>query len=126
MNHSKRPMTAQLRKKMRKAIRSAVPQPETRLTNKDIKAEDLLSTLRPQKKKKELEALISIEKSLKFKKQKTAKQSKRTTPGRVDEEREQPAAPHFVHIEGVRWNKTLQKQTLEQNKVVSRKISRKK
>ncbi len=52
MNHSKRPMTAQLRKKMRKAIRSAVPRPEERLTNKDIKAEDLLSTLRPKKKEK--------------------------------------------------------------------------
>lgn len=121
MNHSKRPMTAQLRKKMRKAIRSAVPRPEERLTNKDIKAEDLLSTLRPKKKKKELEILKSVEKSLKIKKQKTAKQSKRTTPGRVDEEREQPAAPHFVHVEGVRWTKTLQKQTLAQNKIMSRK-----
>ncbi len=126
MNRSKRPMTAQLRKKMRKELRSAVPQPETRLTNKDIKAEDLLSTLHPRKKKKELEMLRSIEKSIRIKKQKTAKQSKRTTPGRVDEEREQPAAPHFVHVEGVRWSKTLQKQTLAQNKVLSRKMSKKK
>lgn len=119
-------MAAQLRKKMRKALRTAVPQPEKRLTSEDIKAEDLLSTLRPVKKKKELALLKSVEKSIRLKKQKTVKQSKRTTPGRVDEEREQPAAPHFVHVEGVRWTKTLQKQTLTRNKVLSRKMSKKK
>ncbi|MBS0615805.1 MAG: hypothetical protein JSR58_04555 [Verrucomicrobia bacterium] len=125
MNRSKRPMTAQLRKKMRKALRSAANQVDARLTSEDIKPEDLLSTFRPRKKKKGLEALASIQKTIQVKKQKTKKVSKRTTPGRVDEEREQPAASHFVHVEGIRWSKTLQKQTLDQNKSLSRKLSKK-
>jgi hypothetical protein len=60
-------------------------------------------------------------KEIKIKKIKlTAKKSKRTTPGIP----EATAAPHFVHVEGVRWGKTIQKQSRIQARTMSRQAQK--
>lgn len=111
-------MPAKLRKKMNKEIRSGVPTPESRISSDNIKAEQLLSRYPAKIRKKDLSILKSFEKIVDIKKKKkTAKHSKRTTPGTIPSD----STPKNIHIEGKRWIKTLQKQTLAKNKIINRR-----
>jgi hypothetical protein len=122
MNKSKRPMTAQLRKKMKKEVRSGALQPEPTLRSDTIKAGDLLSSLRPKAQKKGKAALKSIEKNLsEKKKKKSARHSRRATAATVDAK----SAPQSVHIEGKRWIKSLKQQTSAKRKVMTRQMTKK-
>jgi len=121
MNRTKRPMPAQLRKKMNKEIRSAVPAKPVRPTSDDIKADDLLSRYRGKTKKKGSSALNSLIHNIADKKKKrAAKHSKRTTPGLVDLQ----SPPAEAHVEGKRWIKTIQKQNAANNKTFVKKMAK--
>jgi len=116
-------MSARLRKKMNKELRSAKPQSEREITSDHIKPAALLSRLPLKLRKKEESLLTSFEKKISLqKKKRSAPHSKRTTPGTVDA----TSPPHIIHVEGGRWMQTLQKQTLNQNKNLTRKMSKKK
>ena len=122
MSKSQHPMSINLRKKMKKAIRSAIPTQEKPLKSNHIKVKDLLSRLPRKIQKKEKSLLQSFKKELSIKKKKlTAKHAKRTTPGLVN----QKSPPQSIHIEGTRWIKTMNKQSEARAKVLNRKIAKK-
>jgi hypothetical protein len=122
MNKPKHQMTAQLRKKMKKEVRSGAPTLTPTLKSDTIKAEGLLSRLRPKAQKKGQAILKSIEKNFAAKKAKKAKShSKRATAATVDVK----SAPQIVHVESRRWVKTLGKQTAAKRKVMTRQMTKK-
>ncbi len=123
MNKSKLQVPAHFRKKMNKAIRSAVPSREPKVTSDDIKAKALLSRMPPKIRKKDAAFLISVEKMIETKLTKRgAKHSKRTTPGTVDN----ASPPRHAHMENERWIKSLGRQTTVKNKALNRKLSKRK
>jgi hypothetical protein len=120
MNKSKKPMTVQLRKKMKKELRSAASMPESIPKSDRITPKDLLSRFPAKAKKGESTILKSLEKKFEARKN-HKKQSKRTTPGTVD----QKSPPQIVHIEGRRWIKTVTKQSVAKRKVMNRQMAKK-
>jgi hypothetical protein len=122
MNKSKLPMPARLRKKMNKEIRSAMPEFEGNTSSNTINKKALLSRLPPKLRKKETAILNSFEKNFEIRKKKIhAKHSKRTNPRQIAE----VSPPKIIHIEGGRWIRTLKKQTANQNKILNRKMTKK-
>ena len=122
MNKPKHQMTVQLRKKMKKEVRTAVQQPEPILKSDTIKAANLLSRLPAKTQKKDKAALKSFKKNMAEKKVKrTAKHSRRATSATVDAK----SAPQIVHMEGKRWVKTLKTQTSAKRKVMTRQMTKK-
>ena len=97
MTKPKYQMGIRAKKKMNKEVRASINQPSPTIATKSAKVKTLVS------KKKGLHL------------------SKRTTPGFVDV----GAAPHFIHIEGERWIKTINKQT-QAKKVIQKRRSLKK
>jgi len=114
-------MTAQLRKKMKKEIRAAVDQPEPILKSDRITPQSLLSRLPAKLRKKDESLLKSFEKKIALKSKRHKKNSKRTTPGTVDEK----SPPQIIHIESRRWIKTTVKQNVGKRKSMMRQMSKK-
>lgn len=121
MNKSKHSIPLRARKKMKKELRSGVVRPDTVLQANPNTTKALLSRVPPKLRKKDASILKSFEKNVvtKKKKQKSSV-SKRTNPG-IDVK----SPPHFAHIEGERWIKTLGKQTQAKRKVMTRQMTKK-
>ena len=119
MNKSKRPMANKVQKKMAKSVRNAqtgVPSPEIRKYSDELTAKEMLKAY-PKKAAAKKEALVeSMKKGIAAKKTKAKKGvSKRTTPGTVPSD----STPANVLKEGLRWIKTLTKQTNAQRRVTA-------
>ena len=122
MNKSKHPMTAKLRKKMNKELKTATRKPEPVLRTDVITPQELLSRIPPKARKKEASLQKSFEKTIITKKKKQkAHTSKRTTPGSIEEK----SSPQIVHVEGKRWIKTLAKQNLTKRKILIKRLAKK-
>ncbi len=117
MNKSKRPMANKVQKKMAKSIRNAqtgVPSAEGRKDSVELTAKEMLKAY-PKSAAKKKEALVeSIKKGLAAKKAKKGV-SKRTTPGTPPSD----SPPASTQREGLRWIKTLAKQTDIQRRVTA-------
>jgi hypothetical protein len=123
MNKSKHPLPAKVRKKMVKEIRSAFPTREPKITSDDITATQVLSRYPQKIRRRGANLLNSFEKEIIVKtKKRVAKHSKRTTPGFVDKK----SPPHHAHVENERWIRSLESQTLNKNKIFTRKMAKKK
>ena len=127
MNRNRRSMPNQTRKAVEKEIKKG----QKKLAEKeDVPRTDTLTPLQALKKypkkiqKTEKPVLASTVKKMEVKKKKkTAKHSRRTTPGEV-EHRESP--PAHIHPEGQRWEKTLVQQSKKQRKVLTSKLQKRK
>jgi len=109
MNRAEKPINNKYKKKMNKEIKSgqrALP------TNESALAKEVMSA-KPREPK-----LLSPHEASK----KRGKISKRTTPGKVDQ---RESAPEYVNREGRRWILTTEKQTLNQSKMLSKKLLKK-
>jgi hypothetical protein len=126
MNRSKRAMNNKLRKKMSKEIRLAqasYPTPESRSYSDELTTKEMLKKYPKKVAKKHAEAINASKKRIGLKKKAPRKGlSKRTTPGTVPSD----SSPAYPHREGKRWIKNLNKQTLNQRAIASRKGNRKK
>jgi hypothetical protein len=125
MNRSKRFLNNSLEKAMKKEVRKGQRAAPTVL--EEPLRSDQLSTRQmlkkyPKKIAKEDAALVlSTLKGMQAKKAKKAtKTSKRTTPGMVPAN----STPHIIHVEGGRWMKTVQKQTTDQTKKLTRRLAK--
>lgn len=111
-------------KAAQKEIRSgqALFDPNTKpILGKKTTPKQLLKVYPKKIAKKGASLLKADIKEIKIKKLKrTAKHSKRTTPGVP----EPTSAPHFVHIEGVRWGQNLQKQSRLQTRTMTRQANK--
>lgn len=112
-------MANKLQKKMAKSVRNAqtgVPSPEIRKYSDELTAKEMLK-IYPKKAAKKKEALVeSLKKTMAAKKAKAKKGvSKRTTPGTVPSD----STPAHTQREGLRWIKTLTKQTTAQRRVTA-------
>jgi mRNA-degrading endonuclease HigB of HigAB toxin-antitoxin module len=117
MNRSKFPSTAKIKKKIAKEVHAGQMGAPTPVLEKSSLKESLKKY--PQKKPELIASLQRMEQ----KKKRTAKKSKRTTPGDVFE---QPSAPHIVHVEGRRWIKTVDGQNVASAKTFQRKAIKRK
>lgn len=132
MNHGKKPMANQIRKKMEKMVKKD----QASLVLKEPAEES--DTLTPSKilKKYPLKArkadkslLDAFEKGIKIKKaKKVAKHSKRTTPGdpTCNELTHRDAFPASMHKEGAKWKKTVDMQNQLKRKILTAKLQKKK
>ncbi len=110
MSKPKNQMTIRLQKKMKKEVRAATHTLQPTPKSDHIKAIDLLSRL-PQKSIKKGETILkSFEKTTALRKVKKAKDQ---------------AAPQITHVEAGRWIKTLDKQTKNKRKVMTRHMTKK-
>jgi len=119
MSQSRYPkQEAAARKKMSKAIRTAVSRGEEDSNLDTTKASELLSRY-PRKVQKKEEALLkSLKKNMEVKKVKrTARHSRRMSPGLGTIE----ASPQVAHPEGKRWIEVTKKHILAQNKIPKKK-----
>lgn len=125
MNRSKRPLTKQSQKSIKKAVRASQ---RTAPTKKEKDLSDLLTEKelkkkfpkKPLKKQKAGVAKAKAATPVKAKKKKTV--SKRTNTGEVPS----TSAPAHIHPEGVRWIKTLTSQAKAKRKVDTRRSAKKK
>jgi hypothetical protein len=126
MNKSKRPMANKLRKKMTKEIRLAqasYPVPKARMLSDELTTKEMLKRY-PKKTAKKQAGLLetSTSRVVVKKKKHQKKHSKRTTPGTVASD----SSPAFPQKEGLRWIKTLTKQTLAQRAIQAHQGKKKK
>jgi|GEM_PF-3471442 len=125
MNKNRRPLAKQTRKALEKEVKKG---------QKELsKAEDLprTDTLTPEKalekypdKRKKIEKPLmdSVKKQMAIKKKKkTAKHSKRTSPGEVDS---REATPAHDHTENERWKKTVNMQNKVKGKILDAKLQK--
>jgi hypothetical protein len=120
MNKSRHSIPAQLRKKMKKEVKTATLQPEPTLRSDRITPSDLLSRFPMKSKQKAGQLKQALKKDLN-KMAKKPHASKRTTPGTVDD----TSSPRHPHIEGNRWIKTGEKQTSAKRKIFTKHFNKK-
>jgi hypothetical protein len=110
-------MSQRAKKKVMKEVRSAQTGALPLLEKPQMK--ELLKKY-PGKKP---ELSSSLKRMEARKKKRTAKKSRRTTPG---DPLTQDSAPRITHLEGQRWIKTLEKQNIVQASMFQRKSMKKK
>ncbi|MBI2809854.1 MAG: hypothetical protein HYX67_03345 [Candidatus Melainabacteria bacterium] len=125
MNKTKKPIANRLRKQMEKEIRISKndkASPEIEKYGDELMAKELKAKY-PRSPSTMKDQLKQIKKKIEIKKKKENKNvSKRTTPGKVPSD----SSPAMPHKEGLRWIKTLTKQTLAQRTIQRRKGFKKK
>ena len=117
MHKSSHQVPKKARKKLLKELKTTRRVP--------LKAAEDLPETQAKKRKLYKKLLEKAEHEVIVKKHKnyhTSKQSKRTTPGEVDEF---DANPHSFHMEGRRWAKTVQKQQIDRGKKLRRHLLKK-
>lgn len=117
MNKSRHSIPAQLRKKMKKELKTATLRPESTLKTDRITPADLLSRVPMKSKQKAGMLKQALKKGI----TKKPHASKRTNSGMLDEKTSSPRHPH---IEGERWMKTVTKQNKSKNKIFNKHINK--
>ncbi len=124
MNRSKRFFNKSLSKAIKKEVRKgnrAAPTLEEPLRSDLLSPKQMLKKYPAKIAKKDAGLILSTLKGMQVKKAKrAAKQSKRTTPGTVPSD----STPYIVHVEGGRWMKTVQKQTTDKSKKLTKHLSK--
>lgn len=124
MNRGKKFLDKNTQKKLKKTVRLARGTPAAALAETPVLPAPVIAQqmarppLTPAEKEKGF-----IRAAEKMEVKKFHKVSKRTTPGEVPS---QSSAPHIVHVEGQRWIKTVEKQITAENKIFTKKSSKKK
>lgn len=125
MNKTKRTVTQKLNKKMAKEIKAAQRPlaPEERQYSDALTPLDILKKYPKKTLKAEKGMLVGFEQRLQANQsKKKAKQSKRTTSGKVDVH----TPPAHIHPEGLRWIKNSRKQNSLQRHSLAKKLSKQK
>jgi hypothetical protein len=123
MNRREEPISARARKKNKKQIRALVD------TKDPVAAPRNLHGQNPAKRPRKVVLQEASRKKALLKKMEAAKknrrslhQSKRVSPGSVQE---RPSPPSGIHKEGKRWIQTVEKQNINKAKRLVRKFSKK-
>lgn len=128
MSHIRRPMNNKVRKKankeIKKAQKSIFEEEEEPLRSDVLNVEQEIKKYPKKIAQKENSLLISLKKNIEIKKKKQAlhNTSKRTSPGTVEG---QPSSPASPHVEGERWNQTLNLQNKVKRKSFTAKLNKK-
>jgi hypothetical protein len=125
MNKNRRPLAKQTRKKLEKEIKKGqkkLSEPEELPRTDTLTPKEALKKYPAKQKKVEKPLMDAVKKKMVIdKKKKTAKRSKRTTPGDVDH---REAAPAHVHTENEWWKKTVDMQNKVKGKILNAKLQK--
>src|ERR1700722_16178711 len=128
MNRAKKPLNNAIAKAIRKEVREGQRIEQTAqqvMEQAEVRATENMAAKYPKKvSAKNMRVQAEAEKGLNLKvRKKKAKISKRTTPGKVDNNN---LAPESANKEGGRWMQTIQKQTLLRAKTLVKKLFKRK
>jgi len=124
MNRNRKPIPNKTRKKMEKEVKKGQKKllKEDELRTDTLTPEDALKKYPAKRQKVEKPLMESVMKKMQIKKKKkSAKHSKRTTPGEVDHRESSPAHPH---TESERWKKTVDMQNNMKRKALTSKLQK--
>jgi hypothetical protein len=127
MSHARHPMDGKMRKKANKEVKRGqknLLKPDKQPCSDTLTVEKELKRYPKKIVERERSLLTTLKKNMQIKKKKAGNQniSKRTTPGTVEG---QPSSPAYPHVEGGRWNKTLNLQNKMKGRAIATKLNKK-
>jgi hypothetical protein len=124
MNKNHKPVDAKTRKKLQKEVKKGQPllSEEPVLRTDTLTAKKALKKYPVKRQKMEKPLVEKVAQTIRIKKtKKSAKHSKRTTPGQV---RHRESPPAHIHPEGEVWNRTSKKQSQINRAALSKKLQK--